>query len=340
MLASLEAGGSATRVRGVERLRAALAAALIAAAASACGERAAVEPPTAARAGFDGARAFAELEELVRIGPRPAGSPGAARARELIRERLRQAGWVVEEHAFEAGPPGAKPRSLVNLIARREDSAAERVLLITHYDTKDIPGIRFVGANDGASGAAVLLELARVLAAQELPLAVELVFADGEEAVGASITAQDGLYGSNALAERMREDGSLERVRSVILVDMVGDADLNLVVDRGSSPLLREIFAREAERLGLGAIIDPTAEMTVIDDHTPFSALGVEHVLAVIDFQFGGRVSPGRLWHTAGDTLESVSASSLNSVGRVLVETVHAVSEHWRKAGEPRARGE
>ena len=141
---------------------------------------------------------------------------------------------------------------MVNLIARREDAAAERVLLITHYDTKDIPGIRFVGANDGASGTAVLLELARVLAAQELPLAVELVFADGEEAVGASITPQDGLYGSNALAERMRPDGSLARVRSVILVDMVGDADLNLVVDRGSSPLLREIFAREARAAGAG----------------------------------------------------------------------------------------
>lgn len=340
MLASLESGGSAARLRRGERLRAALAAALVAAAAFGCRERGAVAPPTAARPGFDGARAFSELEELVRIGPRPAGSAGAARARELIRERLRQAGWVVEEHAFEAGPPGAKPLAMINLIARREDSAAERVVLITHYDTKDIPGIRFVGANDGASGTAVLLELARALAAQELPLAVELVFADGEEAVGESITAQDGLYGSHALAERMRADASLERVRAVILVDMVGDADLNLVVDQGSSPLLRGIFAREAERLGLAAIIDPTAEMTVIDDHTPFAARGVEHVLALIDFQFGGRVSPGRLWHTEGDSLESVSASSLNSVGRVLVETVRAVSEHWRSADAPRARGE
>jgi glutaminyl-peptide cyclotransferase len=275
----------------------------------------------------------------VRIGPRPAGSPGAARARELIRERLRQAGWPVEEHAFEVKRPGAEPLPMVNLIARRDGASPERVLLITHYDTKDIPGIAFVGANDGASGAAVLLELARVLAASEPPLTVELVFADGEEAFGVSITEQDGLYGSTALAERMRQDGSLAQVRSVILVDMVGDRDLNLVVDLGSSPLLREIFTREARALGRGEIIDPNAIMAVVDDHTPFAQRGVEHVLAVIDFQFGARVSPGPLWHTAGDDLGAVSAASLNSVGSVLVEAVRATLEHWRGAPAPRAQG-
>jgi hypothetical protein len=305
----------------------------------ACGDRGTAVMPAATPAGFDGARAFADLEALVRIGPRPAGSPGAARARALIRERLRQAGWQVLEHAFDAHPPGAKPVPMVNLIARRVGASLERVLLITHYDTKDIAGIAFVGANDGASGTAVLLELARVLGAQELPLTTELVFADGEEAVGPSITDQDGLYGSTALAERMMQDGSLAQLRSVILVDMVGDEDLNLVVDLGSSPLLREIFAREAQKLGRGGLVDAKAIMGVIDDHSPFASRGVEHVLALIDFQFGARVSPGPLWHTAGDDLGAVSAASLNSVGGVLVEAVRAIEEHWHGAAMPRAQG-
>ncbi len=337
ILVGLEPGESGSELRGSAGLRASVAAVALAATLFACGDRSVVESVPDTRAGFDGARAFADLEALVRIGPRPAGSPGSARARALIRDRLRQAGWVVEEHAFEAHPPGAKPVAMVNLIARRVGPSAERILLITHYDTKELPGIAFVGANDGASGTAVLLELARVLGAQDLPLTTELIFADGEEAFGPSITSRDGLYGSTALAERMQVDGSLERVRSVILVDMVGDVDLNLVVDQGSSPLLRGLFARAADRLGHGGIIDRSATMTVIDDHVPFASRGVEHVLALIDFQFGARVSPGPLWHTEGDSLDAVAASSLNSVGEVLVETVRSVQDHWHGAIAPRA---
>jgi glutaminyl-peptide cyclotransferase len=285
-----------------------------------------------AAATFDGVRAFRDLEALVRIGPRPAGSPGAERARALIRERLRQAGWPVEAHAFEAQPPGLAPVPMVNLIARREGASGDRVVLITHYDTKRIPGIDFVGANDGASGVAVLLELARVLASRQMPLTTELVFADGEEAFGPSIDADDGLYGSTTLAERMKQDGSLAQVRSVIVVDMVGDADLNLALDTGSSPLLRTLFADAAERAGEGGLIDERSIMGVVDDHTPFAMRGVEHVLALIDFQFGARRSPGPLWHTAGDDLSAVSAASLGRFGKVLVEALVAIEEHWRDA--------
>ncbi len=321
----------------VLKLRALL---LLASLLVACGERAADTPPAAARLAFDGARAFADLEALVRIGPRPAGSEGAARARELIRERLRQAGWPVEDHAFTAQPLGSAPVPMVNLIARHAGASAERLILITHYDTKLIPGVEFVGANDGASGTAVLLELARVFAAEPLPLTTELVFADGEEAFGPNITEHDGLYGSTALAERMQADGSLAQVRSVILVDMVGDRDLNLVSDLGSSPLLRGIFARAAASVGHGAIVDERALMAVVDDHTPFQRRGVEHVLALIDFQFGARVSPGPLWHTARDDLSAVSAASLNAVGMALVEAVRAIEEHWRIADGTGAQGD
>jgi hypothetical protein len=308
----------------VARAALALLITLLVACSEGTGERGPAPSASTATAGFDSARAFRDLEALVQIGPRPAGSAGAARARELIRERLRQAGWPVEEHAFQAHPKGRPPVPMVNLIARKDGAGADRLLLITHYDTKDIPGVHFVGANDGASGAAVLLELARVLAGDALPLGVDLVFADGEEAFGPNIDDEDGLYGSSALAERMQKDGSLARVRAVILVDMVGDRDQNLVYELGSSPLLRELFVREAARLGDDELFDLASATSVIDDHTPFQQRGVPHVLALIDFQFGARKSPGPLWHTAGDDLASVSEASLGRIGRVLVEGVRA----------------
>src|SRR5262249_47845234 len=156
-------------------------------------------------------------------------------------ERLRQAGWLVEAQTFRAGPPGGKTVAMVNLISRRS-AAASPVLLITHYDTKNFDEQTFVGANDGASGVAVLLELARATAADQPPLPLELAFVDGEEAFGRSIDDVDGLYGSKALARKMAEDGEVAKLRAVVLVDMVGDKDLNLALDLGSSSALRERF--------------------------------------------------------------------------------------------------
>ena len=309
-------------------MAAALAAALLF--GLACRERAAV-PVAAAPSQFDAARALRDLEALVRIGPRPAGSAGAAEARALIRDRLRQAGWLVEAHEFRVPRAAGAPVAMTNLIARRSrHEAAPRILVVTHYDTKNIPGIAFVGANDGASGAAVLLEVARTLASDEPPPPIELVFFDGEEAFGESITADDGLYGSKALAQRMADDGSLARVAAVVEVDMVGDRDLNLALDMRSSPALIKSFETAAAKLGLPPPFDPQQALGVIDDHTPFQDLGVAEVLALIDFQYGARESPGPRWHTAGDTLEAVSADSLNSVGKTLVEALRSLA-----AGRP-----
>ena len=153
----------------------------------ACRERAAA-PVGARPSEFDGGRAFRDLEALVALGPRPAGSAAAGDARALIRERLRQAGWRVEAHDFSVPRPDGRAVAMTNLIARRVDAADVRTLVVTHYDTKNLAGVAFVGANDGASGVAVLLELARVTASDEPPLPVELVFFDGEEAFGANIT--------------------------------------------------------------------------------------------------------------------------------------------------------
>ena len=273
---------------------------------------------------FDGVRAFRDLEALVRIGPRPAGSNGAEQARALIRERLRQAGWLVEAQNFRAAPPKGKPIAMTNLIARRNASASP-VLLITHYDTKNLADQKFVGANDGASGVAVLLELARATAGDQPPLPLALAFVDGEEAFGTSINADDGLYGSKSLARRMADEGELAKLRALILVDMVGDRDLNLALDFNSSPALRERFEAAATKLGVSPLIDTRQAMSVIDDHTPFQERGVSEILALIDFQYGARVSPGPRWHTSSDDLDGVSAESLGRVGSVLVEMLRGL---------------
>ena len=284
-----------------------------------CGDRSApAVSAKAAPAEFDGVRAFRDLEALVRIGPRPAGSNGAEQARALIRERLRQAGWLVEAQTFRAGPAREKPVAMVNLLARRS-AEPNPVLLITHYDTKRFADQSFVGANDGGSGVAVLLELARATAADQPPLPLELAFVDGEEAFGQSIDGEDGLYGSKVLAQRMADEGALTKLRAVILVDMVGDKDLNLALDYGSSAALRERFDAAATKLGIPPLIDTLQATSVIDDHTPFQERGVREVLALIDFQYGARAMPGPLWHTAGDNLDAVSADSLGRFGRVLV---------------------
>ena len=139
----------------------------------------------------------------------------------------------------------------------------------------------------------------------------------------------------------MAEAGTLDSIRVLILVDMVADRALNLSVDLGSAPELREILAEVAEAQGRADLIDPEASLHLIDDHTPFVRRGVTQVLSVIDFQFGGPHSPGPLWHTARDDLDAVSEASLNSVGELVVQTYRRIttrlSEHAQRV--QRAQG-
>jgi glutaminyl-peptide cyclotransferase len=285
-------------------------------------------PPVAASAGFDGERAFRDLVEQVRLGPRHPGSPGSTAVRELIRARLRQAGWVARDHVFEAELPDGTRASMVNLIGELPAPDPGVVMLVTHYDTKRLLQVpEFAGANDGASGVAVLLELARALARRPRALSYQLVFFDGEEAVGPHIRARDGLYGSRALAAKLQGEGELARLRALVLVDMVGDSDLNLSWGADSAPELVAPWVELAQRRGV-ALEGP---MALVDDHTPFVEAGVPRVLSLIDFHYGERISPGWRWHGRGDALEAVSAASLNSFGNLLVE--------WLARVEPQLAG-
>ncbi len=270
--------------------------------------------------GFDGERAFEDLRSLVALGPRASGSPGAERTRELIRSRLRQAGWPSREQRFEARPPNHAPVPMVNLVAELPGPEPLWIVFGTHYDTKRVEGIRFVGANDGASGVALLLELARQLVPASRPYGVRLLFFDGEEPFGPHLTLEDGLYGSRALSREMKLAGQLDSVAALVVVDMVADRDLDLVDDRNSSAGLRSLLLRAAQRLELESLLREGPRTAIFDDHVPFKREGLDRVLCLIDLRYGDRSLPGPFWHSSRDDLDAVSSSSLNRVGRLVVE--------------------
>jgi Zn-dependent M28 family amino/carboxypeptidase len=257
---------------------------------------------------FDSNRAWEHLRQLVSLGPRPAGSAGIEQSRAYIRKQLAAAGIPIVDQAWDAVTPRGSVR-MVNLIATIPGARKDRLIVAGHYDTKRFDDIRFVGANDGGSSAALLIELARVLKARKNPLTVELLFLDGEEAV-VEWRGDDRTYGSRHYVEAARKDGSLRSLRAIILVDMVADRDLRLKRDLNSTPWLTDIIWDTARREKLGAyFLDESTQIE--DDHLPFIQAGVPAV-DLIDLEYAP-------WHTAGDTLDAVSARSLQIVGDVVL---------------------
>ena len=275
----------------------------------------------AAEPTFDGKAAFRDLERLVAIGPRPAGSPGGQRAREYIVGELKKlAGVQVQLKPFDAETPHGR-LSMANIVAVLPGRRPDVVMVAGHYDTKYFKDFRFVGANDGGSSTALLLELARRLAARPRDYTHWLVWFDGEEA-RESWTERDSLYGSRRLAAELARAKRLPR--ALILVDMIGDRDLNIRRESYSAPWLTDIVWDAAARLGYGRhfLRDP---MPVEDDHVPFLKLGVPATL-LIDFDFPP-------WHTADDTLDKVSAESLTIVGNVVLEALPSVEHYLSREG-------
>jgi len=275
----------------------------------------------AAEPTFDGKAAFRDLERLVAIGPRPAGSPGGQRAREYIVGELKKlAGVQVQLKPFDAETPHGR-LSMANIVAVLPGRRPDVVMVAGHYDTKYFKDFRFVGANDGGSSTALLLELARRLATRPRDYTHWLVWFDGEEA-RESWTERDSLYGSRRLAAELARAKRLPR--ALILVDMIGDRDLNIRRESYSAPWLTDIVWDAAARLGYGRhfLRDP---MPVEDDHVPFLKLGVPATL-LIDFDFPP-------WHTADDTLDKVSAESLTIVGNVVLEALPSVEHYLSREG-------
>jgi Zn-dependent M28 family amino/carboxypeptidase len=267
--------------------------------------------------GFNGDRALAHVEELVRIGPRPAGSPGAERARDYIRSQLELVGLRVEEQAFDATTPVGTLR-MVNLRAVvRGTSATGRIIVAGHYDTKRFDDFAFVGANDGGSSAGFLIELARVLVSRANTRPIELLFLDGEEAV-VEWQGEDNTYGSRHYVKAAKEAGMLGDIHAMVLVDMIGDKDLRLKRESQSTPWLTDVIWRAARAARRPEFSD---EATPIDDdHLPFLQAGIA-ATDLIDLEYPW-------WHQPGDTLDKIAATSLQVVGDVLLRAIPEIEKH------------
>jgi hypothetical protein len=272
-----------------------------------------------ARAGeFSGGGALAYTRRIVSFGPRPSGSEAMRKLQAYILGELKALGCPVIQDDFNASTP-LGPTPMKNIIARFPGTSGKIAVISGHYDTKPMPGTYFVGANDGGSSAAFLLEMAKTLAHAPHQDDVWLVWFDGEEAV-AQWSEYDSLYGSRHLAERWAADGTLGRVKALINVDMIGDRDLQILEDMNSAAPLREMVWQIAERLGYGKHFLRN-QSSIEDDHIPFLRRGVS-ALDLIDLDYG----PGKsYWHTDKDTMDKLSAGSFEIVGRVVLETLQAL---------------
>jgi Zn-dependent M28 family amino/carboxypeptidase len=262
---------------------------------------------------FDGQRALMDVATQVAFGPRIPGSSGHAQVQDWMREELTNAGWESRVQSTERlGHP------IENIIASRGDQAP-KIIIGAHYDTRMVADNDpdeskrqepVPGANDGASGVAVLLELARVLPEDSVP--VWLVFFDTED--NGRIEGWDWILGSQAFVDELEF-----RPEAVVIVDMIGDSDQNIYIERNSNPaLVNEIWGIAAE-LGYQESFIPTAKYSMLDDHTPFLQAGIPAV-DIIDFDYP-------YWHTTADTFDKVSAESLEAVGRTLQAWISRRSE-------------
>jgi Zn-dependent M28 family amino/carboxypeptidase len=270
---------------------------------------------------FDSARAWEHLRQLVAIGPRPSGTPAIEETRKYIKTQLAAAGVAVAEQAWEDRTP-IDTVKMVNLVATIPGARKERIVFAGHYDTKLYREFRFVGASDGGSSAAFLIELARVLKGRRNPLTIEILFLDGEEARLPDWNGTDNTYGSRHYVAAAQRDGTLASLKALVLVDMIGDRNLNIRRDSHSTAWLTDAIWAAAKRRQLDTFFIP--ETTRIeDDHLPFLAAGVPAV-DVIDLDY-------EAWHTPQDTLDAVSARSLQTVGDVLLAALPAIETRVAK---------
>jgi glutaminyl-peptide cyclotransferase len=270
----------------------------------------------AVAAAFDSGRAWEHLRQLVAIGPRPAGSAAIEQTRKYIKDQLGVASVTVAEQAWDDRTP-LGPVHMVNLVATIPGARKDRLVIAGHYDTKLFRQFRFVGASDGGSSAAFLIELARVLKARRNPLTIEILFLDGEEAV-VEWQGNDHTYGSRHYVDVAKREGSLSTLKALILVDMIGDRDLTIRRDSNSTPWLTDLIWDAAKRKQLDAyFLQDTTRIE--DDHVPFLQAGVPSV-DIIDLEY-------EPWHTAKDTLDAVSARSLQVVGDVLLAALPQIEK-------------
>ena len=263
---------------------------------------------------FDASHAWDHLRAVLAFGPRPAGSPAIDHTRQYIKTQLAQLKVNVVEQAWDDTTPAGRVH-MVNLIATIPGASTDRIVIAGHFDTKRYREFRFVGANDGGSSTAFLIELARVLKDRTNALSIELLVLDGEEAIG-EWQAPDHTYGSRHYVEVAKQTGTLASLKAMLLVDMIGDRDLRVRRDLNSTRWLTDAIwsAARTQKLDEVFINDVTE---IEDDHLPFLEAGIPSV-DIIDLEYDA-------WHTPMDTIEQLSARSLQAVGDVLLAALPGI---------------
>jgi peptidase M28-like protein len=303
-------------------LRAAFGSTVLACVLFACAAETLGPPVQNATLKFDSGRAYEDLRRQVGFGPRPAGSAALAQCRQYILAQLKAAGIEVREDAWDAETPLGRVR-MVNLVATIPGRRADRIALATHYDTKLFREFRFVGASDGASSTAAVLELGRILKSRQNDYTIELLFFDGEEAVVEWYRNNDNTYGSRHYVESARKAGTLDGLKALVLLDMIGDRNLTIRRDMNSTRWLTDTVWASAMKLGYRTSFLQD-ETTIDDDHIPFLKAGVAAV-DIIDLDYPA-------WHTAQDDLDRVSARSLQIVGDVVLDALPQIEKRLASA--------
>jgi glutaminyl-peptide cyclotransferase len=269
---------------------------------------------------FNAARAMQYTREVVALGPRPIGSANHKKLENYIAAHLKSD--QVEDDAFVADTPEGK-FPVRNIIAKFPGTREGIIVIAGHYDTNyPLRNSGYVGANDGGSSTAILLELANQFRGKKREgYSVWLLWTDGEEAVR-NWTATDSLYGVRHLAEKWQNDGTLKNIKAFLLADMIGDADLNVDRDSNSTPWLEDVVYHAATQLGYQSHFFART-ITVEDDHLPFVERGVPSA-DLIDLDYGyGNV----FHHTSQDTLDKLSPKSIEIVGKVILATVQMLDK-------------
>jgi glutaminyl-peptide cyclotransferase len=265
-------------------------------------------------------RAMQFVKEVVAFGPRPVGSANHKKLENYILAHLK--GDEVESDSFTAETPEGK-FPIRNIVAKYPGTKDGIIVIAGHFDTNyPLRNMSYVGANDGGSSTAILLEFANHLRGKKRDgYSVWLVWTDGEEAMK-QWSETDSLYGTRHLAEKWQKDGTLKKIKALFVMDMIGDADLNIDRESNSTPWLLDLVQQAATRTGYQShFFARTA--AIEDDHLPFAKLGVP-VADIIDLDYGyGNV----FHHTPQDTIDKLSPKSLEIVGNTILETLQLVDQ-------------
>jgi glutaminyl-peptide cyclotransferase len=270
---------------------------------------------------FNEIRAMRYVKEIVAFGPRPLGSANHKKVEDYIHAHLQ--GDLVEDDDFVVGTSEGK-LPVHNIIAKYPGTRDGIIVIASHYDTNwPLRSTSYVGANDGASSSALLLEIANQLRGKTRDgYSVWLLWDDAEESMRLPWYDPEALYGVRHLAQKWQDDGTIKKMRAFLLEDMIGDADLNIDHDSNSTPWLEDMIYQSAKRLGYQSHFFGRMN-TVDDDHKPFLERGVPSA-DLIDFEYGYN---NVFWHTTDDTVDKLSPKSLQIVGEVTLETVRMLDK-------------